>query len=188
MTVALWYASRAGGLVSLLLLTGTVVLGICEVQRVATTGWPRFVFALLHRNIALLTMVFLAVHVSTAIIDPYAGIGWLDAVVPFSSVYHPFWLGLGAVALDLLLALVLTSLLRPRISHRSWRAVHWAAYACWPVAVAHGVGIGGADIRLGWVVALAVGCVLGVVAALIWRIGFGASEPATTGAAPARLP
>ncbi|MGH3796967.1 MAG: ferric reductase-like transmembrane domain-containing protein [Pseudonocardiaceae bacterium] len=188
MTVALWYASRATGLVSLLLLTGTLLLGVCEVQRLATASWPRFVVALLHRNLALLTMAFLAIHVTTAIVDPYAGIGWLDAVVPFGSGYHPFWLGLGAVALDLLLALLATSLLRPRISYRTWRAVHWAGYACWPVAVAHGLGIGGADSRLGWVLTLTISCILVVAAALAWRIAVAAPEPAATPAAPARLP
>src|SRR5581483_7783042 len=116
MQLALWFASRATGLVALPLLTVSLVLGIVGAGRAASPRWPRFALAALHRNISLLSVLFLAVHISTAIIDPYAGIGWLDAVVPFVSVYHPFWLGLGAVALDLMLALVISSLLRPRIS------------------------------------------------------------------------
>ena len=50
------------------------------------------------------------------------------------------WLSLGAVAFDLLLAIALTSLVRDRLSYRTWRAVHWLAYACWPVALWHGLG------------------------------------------------
>jgi sulfoxide reductase heme-binding subunit YedZ len=171
--LALWFASRATGLVALPLLTMSLVLGIVGAGRAASERWPRFAVAALHRNISLLTMVFLAVHVSTAIIDPYAGIGWLDAVVPFGSVYHPFWLGLGAVALDLLVAVVVTSLLRTRLSVGLWRAVHLAGYLCWPLALVHGVGIGGQDRHLGWVISLNVTCASVVVAALISRLRAG---------------
>ena len=176
MDLALWFASRATGLVALPLLTLSLVLGIVAAGRAASARWPRFTLAALHRNISLLCLVFLAVHVSTAIVDPYAGIGWLDAVVPFVSVYHPFWLGLGAVALDLVLALLVTSLLRTRISLRLWRAVHWAGYACWPIALVHGLGIGGKDAGLGWVISLNVTCALVVVAAVLARLR-GGSHP-----------
>ena len=170
MDLALWFASRATGLVALPLLTLSLVLGIVAAGRMASERWPRFALAALHRNISLMTVLFLAVHVSTSIIDPYAGIGWLDAVVPFISVYQPLWLGLGAIALDLLIALLVTSLLRTRISVRLWRAVHWTGYACWPIALVHGLGIGGKDSGLGWVISLNVICVLVVGAALIVRL------------------
>lgn len=166
---ALWYASRATGLAALLLLTATVVLGAANSARFASPNWPRFAIATVHRNLSLITVVFLVVHIASAIIDPYAGIGWLDAVIPFVSHYHPFWLGLGAVAFDLLVALVVTSLLRTRIDHRVWRAVHWAAYVCWPVAVVHGFEIGGADSRLNWVRILTLACLAAVVIAVAWR-------------------
>ena len=155
---SLWFASRGTGLVAALLLTATTVLGAIHTGRVAGARWPRFTVHAVHRNLSLLTLAFLAVHVASAIIDPYAGIAWLDVVVPFVSTYHPFWLGLGAVALDLILAVVVTSLLRPRIGLRQWRAVHLLAYALWPVALLHGVGIGGDDTRLGWVLALYLAC------------------------------
>lgn len=92
---ALWFTSRGTGLVSLLLLTATVGLGAAHAARWGSTRWPRFTVAALHRNLSLLAVVFLAAHVATAVIDPYAGIRWLDAVLPFGSTYHPFWLGLG---------------------------------------------------------------------------------------------
>ena len=102
-------------------------------------------------------------------VDGFAPIGWLDAVVPFHSPYRPLWLGLGAVATDLLIALVVTSLLRGRIGYRAWRAVHWTAYACWPVALVHGLGTG-TDTKLGWVLVLYLGSLLAVVAAVWWRL------------------
>lgn len=171
----LWYASRSTGVLALVLLTVTVVLGALNRGRYASVRWPRFAIAAVHRNISLLAVAFLVVHVVTATVDPYAGIGWLDAIVPFVSVYHPFWLGLGAAASDLLVAVVVTSLLRPRINARLWRTVHWAAYGCWPVAVVHGIGIDPADFRLTWLLVVNCVCVLAVVVAVGWRAG--ASHP-----------
>ncbi len=167
---ALWYCSRATGLVTLLLLTGTVVLGALNTGRLSSPGWPRFVVTAVHRNLSLITVVFLSVHVATAVIDPYAGIGWLDAVMPFGSVYRPFWLGLGAVAGDLLIALLATSLLRQRLGVHLWRLLHWASYACWPIAVLHGLGTGTTDRHTTWVIALDVCCVLAVTGAIAWRV------------------
>jgi sulfoxide reductase heme-binding subunit YedZ len=169
--MALWFAGRAAGLVTLVLLTASVLLGIGTAGRTAPAGWPRFVVALVHRNLALLTVAFLALHVATSVLDGYVDIGWLAVVVPFTSAYEPFWLGLGAVALDLLLALVVTSLLRMRIGPRAWRAVHWAAYGAWPIAVVHGLGAGGADTRTPWILALTLGSVGHVAAAGVWRLG-----------------
>jgi predicted ferric reductase len=167
---ALWYASRATGLVSLVLLTATMVLGLLGAGRVSLAGWPRFAMTWLHRNLSLLTVAFLALHVAGAVIDPYAGIRWADAVIPFTSTYQPLWLGLGAVALDLMIAMIATSLLRDRIGLRLWRVLHMSAYACWPVALAHGLGVGGADSRRLWVLAIDVLCLVAVAGALAVRV------------------
>jgi len=183
-TPALWYLARGSGVVSLGLLTMTVVLGIATSARWATTNWPRFIVAGLHRNLSLLSVSFLALHVTTVVVDGYVPIRWLDTVVPFGSSYHPLWLGLGAIALDLLAAVLVTSLLRVRLGHRAWRAVHWAAYACWPLAVAHGLGIG-SDHRQSWMLAVAVLTVGTVVAAAAWRLSVNWARPAT-GQPPAR--
>lgn len=166
---ALWYASRATGLAALVLFTAVVVLGTVTSARVASPRWPRFAIVAVHRNLSLVTVVFLVVHIATAIIDPYAGIRWISVVVPFVSAYHPVSLGVGAVAFDLLVAVVLSSLLRPRINARIWKAIHWTAYLCWPAAVVHGFEIGGADSRLTWVRALLAACVIATGSAVLWR-------------------
>ena len=161
---ALWYATRATGLVTLLLLTATVLLGLLTSGRFGGDRWPRFLTVGLHRNLSLLVLVFLALHVISNVIDTFVSIPLTAAFIPFTSSYHPFWLGLGAVALDLLIALVVTSLVRGRLGYRAWRRLHWLAYACWPVAVAHGLGIG-TDRSVTWVIALTLACV-GCVGAL----------------------
>lgn len=167
--VSLWHVARASGMVSTLLLTGTVLLGILGPMRVGTAGWPRFALAGLHRNISLLTLAFLAIHAVSVSVDSYVPIGWLDLIVPFRSAYQPFWLGLGTVAFDLILALLITSLLRPRINPRLWRALHWLAYVCWPIGLAHGLGIG-TDAMSGVPLVLGVLCALAVVAGAAWRV------------------
>ncbi|MHB8641625.1 MAG: ferric reductase-like transmembrane domain-containing protein [Gaiellaceae bacterium] len=167
---ALWFATRGFGVVSLLMLTAIVALGVAGVTRWRSTRWPRFAVVGLHRNLSLLVLVFIALHVLTTVLDGYAPISVISAVVPFSSPYRPLWLGLGAVSLDLLLALVVTSLLRARIGYQRWRAVHWLAYASWPVALVHGLGTG-TDARLFWMQIVTVVCVASVVAAVLWRVG-----------------
>ena len=165
----LWYATRATGLVTLLLLTVSVLLGILTAGRFSTQRWPRFLSQGLHRNISLLLLVFLTLHVGTTVIDTYTSIPLTAAFIPFASSYKAAWLSLGAVALDMLIALIVTSLLRARIGHRAWRRVHWLAYACWPVAVAHGLGTG-TDRNATWVFALTVACAVSVVGVGAWRL------------------
>ena len=166
---ALWYATRATGLVTLLLLTATMLLGILTAGRLASEKWPRFLTVGLHRNITLLVLVFLALHVGTTVVDTYTSIPATAAVIPFASSYKAPWLGLGAMAVDLLLAVMVTSLLRGRLGLRAWRGLHWLAYACWPVALAHGLGTG-TDRRTLWVFVATLGCVAVVAAAATWRL------------------
>jgi len=154
---AYWYLTRASGTVALILLTAAVALGVIDVRRFNAPGWPRFVIDALHRNVALLAMVFLVLHILTAVLDSFASIRLIDAIIPFVGSYRPFWLGLGAAAFDLLLAIIVTSLLRGRIGLVGWRAVHWATYASWPIAVLHTVGTG-SDIKSAWMLLVVFGC------------------------------
>lgn len=165
---SLWFLARGTGVVSLLLLTLVVAIGVANVRRLAAEGWPRFVVEAVHRNAGLLAVVFLVVHIFSSVLDPFTPIRLADAVIPFISLYRPIWLGLGAVAFDLMIAVVITSLCRRRIGYRSWRWVHWTAYACWPIAVVHGLGAG-SDTKTKWMLALTAGCVLVVLAAALVR-------------------
>lgn len=166
----LWYATRATGLVTLLLLTLSVFLGVLTAGRFASQKWPRFLTMGLHRNISLVVLIFLALHVTTTLIDTYTHIPVAAAFLPFASSYKGgVWLSLGAVALDLLIALVITSLVRMRIGHRAWRRLHWAAYACWPIALMHGLGIG-TDTRSLVVYVFTLICMTSVAAIATWRL------------------
>ena len=166
---ALWYLTRGSGLVSILLLTLVVALGVAQVQGAAGPSRQRFVVTQIHRNASLFAVVFIAIHIATSILDGFAPIVWLDAIIPFRSPYRPIWLGLGTLAFDLVLALVITSLLRLRIGFSTWRSIHWLAYACWPIAFLHGLGTG-SDGRVGLVQVVDLICLVIVVLAIAWRL------------------
>jgi hypothetical protein len=167
-----WFATRSTGIAALVLLTASMVLGILTSGRYARPRLPRFVTMGLHRNVSLLVLLFLGLHIVTTVVDSFAPVGWLDVVLPFISTYRPLWLGLGAMSFDLLIALTVTSLLRGRLGYRTWRWVHWTSYACWPVAVMHGLGTG-TDSKLPLFLAVTAGCVGAVVVALWYRLATG---------------
>jgi len=168
----LWYLTRATGLVALVLLTASMALGLLSSVRYQRPGWPRFVTVGLHRNSSLLALVFTGVHIVTTLADSYAPISVQDVVIPFISAYRPLWLGLGTIAFDLMIAVTVTSLVRTRISYRTWHLVHWSSYLCWPVAVLHGLGTG-SDTRVTWVLGLTAGCVALITGLAGWRLAYG---------------
>ena len=184
----LWYLTRATGVVALLLLTAAVVFGVLSSIRWRSGRLPRFLVGGLHRNVTLIAITFVAIHVVTTVADGYAPVGLRDAVIPFVSPYRPMWLGLGAVAFDLLLALVITSFLRMRLGFRMWRAVHWLAYASWPVALLHSLGTG-SDARLGWMTFVGFASFALVAVAVLLRVARSeaATAPRVTAAAAAFL-
>jgi sulfoxide reductase heme-binding subunit YedZ len=172
----LWYTTRGAGAVSLVLLSVVVVLGLLARVRFETRGWPRFLSAAVHRDLALMTLVFLLLHIVTAVVDPFTHLGLVAALVPFGSYYRTFWLGLGTIAFELLIAIIATSLLRKHIGARVWRSIHWLAYASWPVAVVHGIGTG-TDGTARWMLTIDAVCVAAVGAALMWRLVAAPPDP-----------
>ena len=169
MTDALWYLGRGTGTVAMILLSVVVVLGIGGRSGRAVFGLPRFAVTIVHRNAALLSVVFLAIHVVTLLFDPYAQLNLASLVIPFTTAYRPLWMGLGIVASDLVIAIVVTSLLRHRLGVRAWQAVHWLAYLSWPLAMAHSIGAG-TDEHQAWLLIIVAACGLAVAAAGVWRL------------------
>lgn len=166
---ALWYLGRGTGVAALVLFSAVVVAGVLVRRGDGAPGLPRAGVAAVHRWLSLSALAFLVVHVATMLVDPYAQLRVVDVVVPFLGAWNPFWLGLGALALDLVAALVVTSLLRHRLGHRAWRAVHWAAYLCWPSAVLHALGTG-TDAGAWWMTAVVVACTAAVGGAVVLRL------------------
>lgn len=169
MTEALWALGRGTGVVALGMFTLTLVLGIVSRSGRDAGGLGRFGVAELHRTAALTGVGLIAVHLGSLLFDPYAQLRLLDLVVPFAGSYRPLFLGLGTLAVDLLVVVTGVSLLRHTTGPRVFRAVHWLTYALWPVALVHALGIG-TDAGSLWMDAVALTCVTAVTAALGWRL------------------
>ena len=170
----LWYLNRSTGFVLLALLTLSVLFGIMSTGTTggrAGHGIPRFVSQTVHRNISLLSVLLLIAHIVTAVVDTFVDIRWWQAIVPFGATYQPLWLGLGTLSLDLMAAIVLTSLFRTRVPLRAWQLVHWTSYLCFGIAVVHGVGIG-TDMSIAdpWGLFVTAACVGVVMLAGLWRL------------------
>ncbi len=175
---SLWFAARGAGIVSLLLSTAVVCLGLITATRWEGPGWPRFLTVALHRQVALLSIVFVAIHVASAVFDPFASLGIVAAIIPLASSYRPVAVALGVISVDLLIAVIVTSLLRDRVGLGVWRTVHWAAYAAWPMAVVHSL-FAGSDAFAAWMLAIVAACVVAVVVTLAIRILAGGSVRTT---------
>jgi sulfoxide reductase heme-binding subunit YedZ len=182
-STALWYTTRASGIVALVLLTATMVLGLATTNRARARNWPGYAQQEIHRRLSIVAMVLVGIHVLTSVLDTYVDISWATIVVPFTSSYGRFWVGVGTISLDLMAAVFVSSLLRARMKPGTWRALHWLAYLCWPLALAHTFGMG-TDAGEGWVIVLAVVCILSVVASLAWRLRTSARRRAAVPQAP----
>ncbi len=165
----LWFLNRGTGFVLLGLLTLTVVVGILATRGRAGGRVPRFLTQTVHRDLGLVTVVALVVHVTSAVVDSYVDIRWWQALVPAGATYQPFWLALGTLALDAVAVVVLTSLLRHRLPHRLWLALHLSTYAAWGVAMVHGLGIG-TDTGSGFATATYLACAVTVGLAVLVRL------------------
>jgi sulfoxide reductase heme-binding subunit YedZ len=181
-----WYLMRASGFVLFVLLTASLALGIANLGRMGRTPGARAVAGLVHRNVSLLATVFLAVHVLTAISDRFVRIPLSAVFIPGTSGYDPLWIGLGALAFDLMMAVVVTSLLRHRLRYRSWQVVHWMNYLVWPTALIHALGSGGGagrDTGTAWSTLIYVACGLLFALGVAARLWLRANPPPTGPAA-----
>jgi len=184
----LWYATRGLGVSTLIVLTAAVVVGIATTLRWETQSTPRFVTADLHRNLSLLAVVLLALHIVTTVADPFARISVRDVLIPVGAIYRPVWLGLGVAAAEILVAVAVSSLLRARVGPQTWRFIHWLAYLSWPLAVVHGLGTG-SDAQAPWMIGIDVACVTAVAIAVARRLLHGrlSSLPVRLGAGVAAV-
>lgn len=172
---ALWALGRGNGIVALAFLTLSVALGVAARSGRPLLALPRFAIADVHRFVALAATLLVVLHVGLLFLDPYAKLRIIDFAVPFLGAYRPMWQGLGTVAFDVLIVLIITSLLRHRLGLRIFRAVHASAYALWPISMAHALGNGTDTGRL-WFQAFAGGCAVVIAVVLIWRLRSGFTE------------
>jgi hypothetical protein len=169
MTSAYWALGRGTGVVALVLFTLAIVLGIVARSGRSVPALGRFGVSDLHRTAALTGAALIGIHAGSLYLDPYAQLRLTDFLLPFTASYRPLWVGLGTLALDTVAIVTVVSLLRHRVGPTVFRAVHWATYALWPMALLHAIG-SGTDAATMWFRGLAVLCVSAVVTAVGWRL------------------
>ena len=181
MTALTWYVARSAGIVAYLLLSTSVVLGILMSARAKFT-WPRFAVQEVHRFLAILTGVFLALHGLALLADRVVPISIMQLVIPFQTSYRPFGVGLGITSALLLLAVSLSNLVRTRLPFRVWRRIHYVTLAVWLTATAHGL-LSGTDRQDFWFIALVGVAVCTVGLAFLGRFASTVSLGAVGGVA-----
>ena len=163
-----WYLARASGLTAYVLLSAVVLLGLTMAASKTFPGWPRFAVEDIHRFGGLLVGTFIGIHIVTIAVDSWLPFSLQSMLIPFISRYRPLWVGLGVMAMELLLALAITNHYRQRLSYSFWRRTHYMNFAVWTAATLHGLG-SGTDRSSPWMLAIFVLSTSSVVAAIVWR-------------------
>lgn len=163
MTHIYWYCARSAGFLTYLFAWGSVVWGLLLSARIMPRV-ERATLFVLHRLLALGSLIFLAVHLVSLYLDPWARFSVRDLLVPFAATYRPFWMSLGILAAGLLVTIAATSLLQTRLPRVLWRAVHYLSFLTFVIGLLHGIGAG-TDTRQLWAT-LAYGITGAVVAGL----------------------
>jgi methionine sulfoxide reductase heme-binding subunit len=167
---AFWYATRASGIAAYVILSVVVCIGISMGGKAQSARWPRFSVEDIHRFGGLLVGALIAIHVVTIAVDSFLPFSVVNLVVPFTASYRPLWTGLGIAAAEILLALAITNHYRKRIPYSIWRKAHYANFAVWTLASAHGV-MSGTDRGVWWLAIIYGFSIAAVVSLLVWRFG-----------------
>jgi DMSO/TMAO reductase YedYZ heme-binding membrane subunit len=183
MTPTSWYVARSAGIVAYLLLSTSVVVGTLLVGR-RDLRWPKFAVQEIHRYLSILTGVFVVLHGGALLLDRVVPFSLTQALVPFSTSYRPFAVGLGVAAAELMAAIGITNHYRKRLPYMLWRRVHYLTLVVWLGASAHGV-LAGTDRQDAWFLALVTLAACAVTLAFLVRISGRAELPAIASVAVA---
>jgi sulfoxide reductase heme-binding subunit YedZ len=137
-----WIASRSAGVVSLLAVTLSVILGLLMANGLPRRKGANRIMLSLHESTALAGLVALAVHGVTLLGDPWMNASLVNISVPFTIGYRPLWTSVGIIGGWLAIALGLSFYARRRIGTKRWRNAHRATVLAWALGLAHTLGAG----------------------------------------------
>ena len=137
-----WYLTRAAGIVAYLLLFASVALGLVMTTDLFPKRLERFRVFDLHRFIAILALALSVFHALIVLPDAFIGFTLPELLVPFASPYRTTWMALGVFSLYLSIAVIASFYLRPLVPYAAWRLLHYATFAVFAMALAHGAGAG----------------------------------------------
>ena len=163
-----WIVARASGMTAYVLLTASMVAGLVLKSRPVGKALRPAAVTDVHRTLALGALGMIGLHGVALVLDSTVKIGPLALVVPGLVGYRPLWTALGVVSAELVAVLIASFSLRKRIGARAWRRLHWASYAVFVTATAHGVAAG-SDSGAPWARGLYVGAIGAVACATAFR-------------------
>lgn len=179
-----WLVSRASGIVAVVLITLSVVLGLMMAAKALRTPTRKRGAMRLHEHMALMAVAAIAVHGLALLGDHWLKPGWRGITIPFALGYRPAFTGLGIIAGYLTVLLGPSFYLRRRIGARRWRKLHRAIVVVWLMSVVHTLGAGSDGGTL-WLRAIVILPVAPVVYLLVVRVVGAERGPATPSPAPA---
>ena len=147
-----WYLTRAAGFIAYILLFGSVTLGLLLTTSIPK-GYRRFDVFDIHRFLALLALFVTIFHMFIVLPDQFIGFTLWELLIPFSSPYAQFYMGLGTLAVYLMAIVIGAFYLRPLVPYSAWRTIHYATFAVYAMALVHGLGAG-SDTSLTWALGL----------------------------------
>jgi methionine sulfoxide reductase heme-binding subunit len=172
-----WLLARATGLTAYVLLTLSVLAGLVVKAKPFGRALKPATAVDFHRFVALLGITMVALHGITLVLDETVEIGLGALLVPGLAPYRPLWTGVGVLAGELMVLVYVSFALKKRIGQKNWRRLHWATYATFAAATAHGL-MAGSDSAEPWALGLYLGAVGAVIAATAWRVLVPAGPPA----------
>src|SRR3984885_8553458 len=129
------------GVFALIGLTASVGVGLLATDRIVMTPGHRVMAQAVHRAVSFGALAFLVIHIVTEILAQRSHV--IDAFIPFLSPYRTFYIGLGTIASDLILLIVVTGIWRKRFTAHGkawrWRAIHYCSYLAFVFGVMHGL-------------------------------------------------
>jgi sulfoxide reductase heme-binding subunit YedZ len=166
---ALWYVTRAAGMIAYLLLWLSTAWGLAVSSKILDPLLHRFFTYDMHQFISLLALGFVALHVIVLLADKYLPFSIAQILVPFVAPYRPVWVGVGVIGFYLMLLVSVTFYIRQRIGYQMFRMIHYASFVAYLAALAHGL-FAGTDSSLATVQLMYAASALVVIFLFVYRI------------------
>ncbi len=166
---ALWYVTRAAGIVAYLLLWLSTVWGLAVSSKIFDPVLERFFTYDVHQFLSLLAIGFSVLHVVVLLADRYLPFSVAEVLVPFIAPYRPLWVGFGVIGLYLVLLVSATFYIRQRIGYGAFHVIHYLSILAYAGITVHGL-MAGTDSPLWTTQLMYAGTALVVVFLFVYRL------------------
>jgi predicted ferric reductase len=175
----MWYATRAAAVCAYIALSLTVLLGIIRSLLRLTRIRKTWLVEEIHQYVANATAVFIAVHLTTLLLDPLIPFSPLNLLLPVGEPYRPLAVALGVFALYTLALVLGSSWLRRHASYTVWRSLHYFTFVAFWLVTIHGI-LSGSDSGESWMRTVYVLCAVAIGLSMLVRAFWPTPAPTPT--------